>query len=360
MAIHFLPPEQSGLAGTLGLLAGGGLGSLGNYINDQIQMPKKIEQFKLLGASPEQAQALSQLPPEMQSAWLKESMKGQRLAQQGQLLSGLAGGAGMPALQSLGAPGELPKAPEAEGAQAVPPQFGGGRSVEDLQAYRARVLASGADPALVKDAVALIDREIDQKLKQESAARKERFEEKKFSAAEQREINKETKPYYEKINNEGKEAQKSEMRLDRMEELIKKGNIRHPFWNSLFNTVSHGIFGIGIDLNFLQNADTQEFKKLSQDFLKGVKNYFGSRVTQQEVQLFLETIPSLSQTDEGKMRVLNNLRVFNDAALSEKKAMQQIIKENGGKRPANLEEQVEERTAQLKDQLAQVFKQGFK
>lgn len=175
--------------------------------------------------------------------------------------------------------------------------------------------------------------------------------------AEQHKINKETQGIYEQTFKEAKAATNSDKRLNRIEQLIKKGNLPSPGWGSLLKGLSKGIFGHGIDLNYLTHADAQEFDKLSTDFIKDAKAIFGARLTDQDLLNFLKTIPSLSQTNEGKLRVVNNLKAANAAAKIRENVMSQIIKANGGKRPADLESLIEEVSAPQIAMLADQFKE---
>ena len=118
----------------------------------------------------------------------------------------------------------------------------------------------------------------------------------KVSRVEQNTANKETLPIYKKISENAKEAGDNNRRIGRMEELIKGGNLSYPIWNSLLDTVSNGVFGFGIDLHSLQSADSQEFNKLSNEFLKNAKNIFGARITDNDIKAFMKMVPSLSQT----------------------------------------------------------------
>lgn len=190
---------------------------------------------------------------------------------------------------------------------------------------------------------------------------RERHFTRKEEAAENREIRRETEPYFKQVNEEAKAAKASDIRLDRMEELVKRGNLPSsriyntlqsaadiPYVGPLFKAVSSLILN--------PHPDFQEFEKLSTDFIKDAKKFFGSRVTENEIIAFLKTVPTLSQTDAGKRRVIENLRSFNDIALVKQKAMHDIIKENGGKRPADIEYLVEERTSSEIDKIANKFK----
>lgn len=170
--------------------------------------------------------------------------------------------------------------------------------------------------------------------------------------------NKETKETFNKIETEGRAAKKNNIRLEKMEELIKKGNLTNPAFASFLESLSKGIFGFGIDLFSLTNPDSEQFRKLSKDFLEEVKDVFGGRLNEFEVKSYLERIPSLSQSNEGKERLIESLRDFNNAALLKQKALREIIKENGGIRPLNLESKVDERVSTELDKLAGKFKES--
>lgn len=174
----------------------------------------------------------------------------------------------------------------------------------------------------------------------------------KLSAKEQQEVDKETKPYYDELAKHAKGAKESEIRLSRMEELINRGNLRGGFTSALVNALDK----VGLDISSLEGADTQEFRKLSSDFIKNAKDFFGSRITDQDLKAFLKTIPNVTQSDEAKRRVINNLKSFDQISLLKKKAADDIIAQNGGKRPRNLEELVDKATSQQIDKIANDFK----
>jgi len=187
---------------------------------------------------------------------------------------------------------------------------------------------------------------------------KEQHFESKLRATEQKESDKETLPYYKEITKEATSAKNNDKRLDRMEQLINAGKLAGPLTNSLIDTAAKGIFGIGIDLSGLQNADTQEFNKISKDFLKEAKSIFGARLTDTDVKFFLQTVPTLLNSDEGKRRVIFNLKSFNEAAKIRKKVADEIIEQNNGKRPRNLDSLVEKVAGPQLDLIATEFKKG--
>ncbi len=367
MAVQFLPPQNdnSGMYGSLGQLLGIGLGGalgyginqLGGFGNNQ------INSFKSFGFNDEEAQALSKLPPASQAQIIKEKMRQQEGQRQSDLYGQIVSGNSMPFASS---PMEMSMQQQQSqqqpvGMQALNALVHPGQSLlEELERRRDAVLRTNFSPQIKKDAVAALDKQIDTELKKESIQRKQALEERKFQIAEQRDIDKETKPFFEKITKESREAKKNDMRLNRMEELVRKGNLAGPLLSSVLETASKGIFGFGVDLTGLINADSQEFNKLSKDFLKGAKEIFGSRITDYDAKAFLATVPSLLQSDEGKMRVINNLRIFNDASAVERQAMEQVITENDGRRPRNIESLVDQRSKEILDNLADQFKKGIR
>lgn len=174
----------------------------------------------------------------------------------------------------------------------------------------------------------------------------------KLSAKQQEEVNKETKPSYDTIIKEAKAAKDNKKRLDQMERLIVRGGLNSPGFSTFVDAIK-SIFKV--DVSALETADTQEFRKLSNDFVKNAKDYFGSRLTDADLKVFLATIPNVSQSGEAKQRVVQNLRLFADIAEAKQKAAHDVIRENGGKRPRNFEEEVDLRIKPTEDALVKKF-----
>jgi len=178
----------------------------------------------------------------------------------------------------------------------------------------------------------------------------------KEARADQKDIDMETKEVYKKIIEQSKAARENDMRLNRMEKINDEGQLGGTLFNSLIGTITEGAFGIGLDLTSLMTADAQEFKKLSTDFLKNVKSVFGARVTQQEVKMYLQTIPTLMQSKDGRDKVIQNLKAFNKANKIRFNTMNDLIEKNNGRRPRNLSSEIEKRVASKLDNLAEKFK----
>lgn len=182
---------------------------------------------------------------------------------------------------------------------------------------------------------------------------REKLELKKQQMASQEKLAafKETKPERKEILNEAKSAKDTLARLDRMDELSKKGKLDSPLYLEFLKKS-------GFDVPALTSPDSQEFRKLEVDFLRDAKNIFGSRVTNYEASQFLKSIPSLSQSKEGRDRVIRNLKLLNEGKLARAEALKDILKENKGIPPLDLAEQVEARVEPKIDKLLQKFRSG--
>lgn len=192
-------------------------------------------------------------------------------------------------------------------------------------------------------------------LQEQRAQEKAEAEKEKQERLEQHKINKEVFPEYKNILSDARSAREDTKRLNRMEELVKKGNLTRPRWHSLLNAVEHGVFGFGINLHSLETADSQEFDKLSKEFLKNAKNLFGSRITDADLKTFLKMVPDLSQSREGKLAIIHNMKLSSEAANIKKKAADQVIANNNGKLPRDFDFQVEKLAEPELDALASQF-----
>lgn len=232
-------------------------------------------------------------------------------------------------------------------------------------------------------------------LKRQLAERKEKAEAEKESKKEQHRIDKETLPFYEEQLKADKSAKDNDKRLNRMLHLVEKGSLPIAAFYKLFKDLDEvsapgaalagGAIGslagagpiggaIGATIgglikpvaSLLRSAqkftspDTEEYEKLTTDFIRDAKNIFGSRITDADLAAFMQMIPSLSVTDAGKKQIIQNMKAFNEAVHIRTEAMKDIIKENAGRRPENLPILVEERSGKSLDKLTDDFVAGIK
>lgn len=216
-------------------------------------------------------------------------------------------------------------------------------------------------------------------------------------------LDKETAETVKEVKKAEKAAVDTEKRLGRMSELIKKGNIPNSAFYKFFKdleekvspssgatagallggvtagalrglatggpagaAVGGAIGGLIGPVASLVNSgirhaypDTDEFEKLSADFIKDAKNIFGSRITDADLSAFLKTVPTLTQTDKGKEAIIRNMENFTEAVHVRYKSMKEILQENQGKRPYDLDDQIEERSSKKLKELSDKFVKGI-
>lgn len=235
-------------------------------------------------------------------------------------------------------------------------------------------------------------------------------EERTLAHKQKLEANKETKKYYDQVLTADKAARESDDRLNKMEKLVKKGSLPWSgFYSALKNieetvtpaagaaagSVIGGVLGaagagiptLGIAagpggaagaatgatiggaiggivspiVSLLRTAsrkltatDTEEFEKLSNQFISGAKAVFGSRITDADLKAYMAQVPTLANTDEGKLKIIEDMKIANKAERVRAKAMKEIIKEYGY-RPEDLPILVEERAGKELDRLSKEF-----
>jgi hypothetical protein len=152
---------------------------------------------------------------------------------------------------------------------------------------------------------------------------------------------------------ESRRAAKNDIKdLSRLEELSQSGKLDTPGYTEFLKRS-------GLDIPALTNPESEEFQKIQASFLRNAKQYFGGRISNYEVEQFLKTIPSLSQSPEGRSRVIANLKYVARAADERYKAYQEVLAEHGGVPPYDLEEQVENKSDKKLDTIYRQLKKDL-
>lgn len=161
-----------------------------------------------------------------------------------------------------------------------------------------------------------------------------------------------TKEERKEIVDKSRAARSALRDLNRLEELEESGNLDTPGYASFLKNS-------GLDLPTLMNPESEEFQKIVNNFTRDAKTYFGGRVSNFEIEQFMKTIPSLSQSPEGRKRVIANLKYLNNAALQYNDALKDVMKENEGIPPYDLMEQVDDIVEKKQESLAEKFKRDL-
>jgi hypothetical protein len=356
MAIQILPSGQRnrvGLGTALGTGIGQGIQQIAqNRLQDILQsqqQQKTVTGLSALGFSPEEAQAFSLLPEGSLNEIIKSRLEEPSKIAFAQGLSSIAK-TPSPALEEKPTPYPMQADVLEEDSVALGDKDTGERDIAipgkvETKAQALPVLDEKRAFQLMK-----------LQLSKDKIVADQKKEFRRESIHRQENIDKETKDFYKELTKQADTAKENNRKLSKLEQLVRYGRLGGPLANSLLKSLAKGVRGYGMDLTFLMTPDAQNFDKLSTDFVRGAREIFGARLTDSHMRAFLKTIPSLMQTREGMMRVITNFRSTNDIKILKKKAMTEIIKENNGRRPSNLDSLIDERVSPVIDQWVEEIK----
>lgn len=326
MATLFAPrqinPGENIATGLSSGLSQGLEGILQSKMN-QIGQQKSLSNLINAGLTPQDATLISQFPQDIQAKLLGQLWErgtGMPFSQTGdmaqQLQQSLSPQSSMPNMQEVLSRGEL-------GGQGAPQQ---------QQQMQSSFYNLPLKEQREQKKLALKERQV---ASQEEAAR--------FKA---------TAPERKAIIDTARAARQDIKDLDRMQELEKEGKLDTPGYVEFLKRS-------GLDIPALMNPGSEEFVKTSANFMRNAKNYLGSRISNYELEQFLKTIPNLSQSPEGRKRVISNLKYTARAALEYNNALKEVLAKNKGIPPFDLAEQIDDRIENKLDKLALKFKEDI-
>lgn len=152
-------------------------------------------------------------------------------------------------------------------------------------------------------------------------------------------------PIKREIIKEYKSSQKSGDALQQLEDLTNYGDMDSPLWITALRTLR-------LDSPALMKADSAVFEKVRNEFLPQMKATFGARITDKDLEMFIKGLPDLSQSKEGRLKVIKIMKEVNKASKARYDALKSIEKEHGDKLPYNIESLVEDRVETKLDHIA--------
>jgi hypothetical protein len=169
-------------------------------------------------------------------------------------------------------------------------------------------------------------------------------EEKRKDVKEQWRYN---KKFLREVGKKAENAARALPRYAALRELTQTGKMPNP---TFYNVVKK--FG-GETFSQLFNPKAEQYNKIIQDFVKNIKDVFGTRITEKQIEEFLKSLPTLANTDEGKMRILDFLELTSRAEFSRGEAINNIIDNAGGVPPYNLQMLASKATSKIYDDLGE-------
>lgn len=363
MAVQIL--DKPDLGTLLGTGIGRGISALASQKMQQMQMRKGLE-FIL---SPGQAKQVAMLPPQIQQEVIKRQLQTQQQQERMNLFQQQYGGAAAkPGLETLLAgaqqqPGQPDIAPEgipfegATGLQALQPgalqQQPQQQEIPGLPGYvpgkaASLALALGVDPG---KAMQIEEKAKEYAKKEFRATKKEVIERKKYATEQENKLWDKADPYIDKMVENSNSARENNQELEQLESL--EGGLDSPAYTELLK-------GSGFDLSALKSPESQQFEKIRATFLRDMKRYFpGGKITNQEMEMFLKTLPDLSQSPEGRKRVIASLKRINNIAIQHAKAIKSVIKKNNGAPPRDLKFKVSKIMKTRLNRVAEQFRRDL-
>ena len=163
-----------------------------------------------------------------------------------------------------------------------------------------------------------------------------------------------TDAYRTELNNKAESAEGNLFRIKEARDLEKEGNLNSQAYLTFLNAA-------GLEnVEGLLSGDTQAYNKILADFQKGAKDVYNGRITNQDLDQFLKTIPSLYQSPQGRSRIFKMMEYWNKGDIEKQKIAQRITKENGGIPPYDLHDKVVKRSKPVIDHIAKQFKDSLK
>lgn len=166
---------------------------------------------------------------------------------------------------------------------------------------------------------------------------------------------KEERPYYEETLKDYKHSKDTLQDVKAVIKLINSGELINPTEDHIQRWLSGAL---KINLKDLRGATTEQFNKIVKSFVKNAKSWFGARITDRDLKVFMETLPELSMSHEGKMRLLGSMIAAATAQQIRYSAMKDLMDMNGGHLPPYAKLKAEEMASPYLDDLANQFVNG--
>lgn len=173
------------------------------------------------------------------------------------------------------------------------------------------------------------------------------LDQKKFEAAQTKEARAEGK----ELRDKKKAAKDTIEDINRLEELEKEGLAGAGAVEFYKNA--------GLDIPSLIGAPSEEYNKIAANFVRNAKSMFGSRLTDADLNQFLKTVPSLSNSPEGRKRINSNLKKIARLDIEYADTYRDIVKSNKGTIPFDLEEQLDDKMDKKREVIYQQFKKDL-
>lgn len=265
------------------------------------------------------------VPPQVAAQQVKDRAKGTRLAQYGLGQDQGSNQQIQPTLSGNAEQGNAPQSQQADSSQSLQSGF---KNLPDDQL----VIASGAS-----------DKEISEPAKAELKRRQEdrKIEQKEKTASRDEEIafHKESQAYDDELFKQSKIAKKQFGAIEDVEKAISSGNISPGSLANIFK----GFGKIGDKISeALVNKDQAALMASIPQLLEGWKEVFGVRLSDADLKLLQDKLPSIGKTPEANRAIVKVLRKYADMTVLRSQIAREVKEKNKGLRPLGYADKIEQ------------------
>lgn len=163
-------------------------------------------------------------------------------------------------------------------------------------------------------------------------------------------FHKETETLDKELSDQSKAAEAKNRALDRqLKDVDKIG------W---FDRAVSSIFGNSPWGDLLRSSTAQEFDSNTLAQMQGQRQLLGGILSDSDIRLLMQKIVTASKNPQANKAIAANMKLENDLTIARKKIADEVKKENGGYRPANYENEIDNRyLEQYGNKIAENFKE---
>jgi len=236
---------------------------------------------------------------------------------------------------------QQPKAPPGGvSAQPVPPEVGQKISsvLEMKKNAKADELAQAFDQAQIPRTYS--NSYIENRRRQDETNAKNEVKQQNASREEKLAFHKESKEYDDELIKKTQVAKRQIDAINDIEKHLETGNVKPGSAANVFK----GMGKIGDKISkALLNEDQAAINASIPQLLEGWKDIFGVRLSDADLKILEDKLPSISSSPESNKAVLKILRKYADMNLLRSRIANDITKENGDLRPLGYARKIEER-----------------
>lgn len=224
--------------------------------------------------------------------------------------------------------------------QAVPPQFG--QAINEI--IQQNPQANADELGVAFDAAGIppvySNRYVENRRRQDETRAGNEREDTALSRKEQLQFHKESEKYDEELMKQGRIAKQQQATLKNINESINSGNIKPTSFANIFK----GLGRIGDKISeALLNGDQATLLTSIPQLLEGWKDVFGVRLTDADLRVLQDKLPSIGKSPEANKAVTNILNKYAEMNLLRSQIGEQIKKAHKNLRPLGFASMVEQR-----------------